>query len=127
MRVFGLSVLIAVSVVALEAFAVAQTNPPPQDYQQPPPGYQQQPPPGYQQPPPGYQQPPPQTYGYPSQPGYAPPPPPGKHGFLALPYIGLQSHQENDSTDLGTGFMLGTLRGGRVNPACSTTGELRTD
>src|SRR5437773_1892137 len=88
MRVFGLSVLIAVSVVAVEAFAVAQTNPPPQDYQQPPPGYQQQPPPGYQQqpppgyqqqpppgyqqqPPPGYQQqPPPQTYGYPSQPGY---------------------------------------------------------
>jgi hypothetical protein len=142
MRVFGLSVVIAGSVVALEALAVAQTNPPPQDYQQPPPGYapppgyqapppgyQQQPPPGYQQqPPPGYQQPPPpQAYGYGQQPGYAPPPPPGKHGFLALPYIGIASHQEANSSDLGPGFMIGAILGGRLNPMISLNGELRVD
>ncbi len=147
MRVSGLSVLIAGSVVALEAFAVAQTNPPPQDYQQqpppgyqqpppgyqqPPPGYQQQPPPGYQQPPPGYpppgyQQPPPQAYGYPQQPGYGAPPPAGKHGLLALPYIGLESHQGNSGSDLGTGFVIGGLLGGRVNPMFSINGELRLD
>src|SRR5215468_9494380 len=122
MRVFGLSVLIAVSVVAIEAFAVAQTSPPPTDYQQPPPGYQ--PPPG-QQPPPGYQQqpPPPQAYGYNQPPpAYAPPPPPGKHGFLALPYLGLESHQGNSGQDLGTGFILGTLLGGRLNPQFSING-----
>ena len=124
MRVIGPSVLAVASVVAFEAFAVAQTSPPPPDYQQPPPGYA--PPPGYQQqPPPGY--PPPQAYGYPQQPGYAPAPPPGKHGFLALPYIGIASHQEAAATDLGAGFMLGALLGGRVNPMFSVNGEIRID
>jgi hypothetical protein len=143
MRVSGLSVLIAGSVVALEAFAVAQTNPPPQDYQQqpppgyqqpppgyqaPPPGYQQQPPPGYQQPPPGYQQPPPpQAYGYGQQPGYAAPAPAGKHGFLALPYIGIASHEESNSSDLGPGLTIGAILGGRLNPMISLNGELRID
>src|SRR5438874_13044698 len=109
MRAFRLSLLIAVSTAALATSAVAQTSPPPGYQQQPPPGYQQ-PPPGYQQqPPPGYQQPPPQTYGYPQQPGYAPPPPPGKHGFLAIPYLGLESHQGDSGTNLGTGFILGGL------------------
>jgi len=142
MRVSGFSVLIAVSVVALEAFAVAQTNPPPQDYQQPPPGYQQQPPPGYQQPPPGYQQPPPgyqqqppggyqqpppQTYGYPQQPGYAPPPPPGKHGFLAIPYLGFEQHEGSTGDNFGVGFIMGGILGGRINPQFSINGELRID
>jgi len=96
---------IAVSIVGFQAFAVAQTMPPPAEskppaaqqppppgYQQPPPGYQQRPqqpapgypppPPGYQQPPPGYQQPqqPPPGYqqappGYQPPPGYQQPPP----------------------------------------------------
>jgi hypothetical protein len=147
MRVFGSSVLLAVSLVALQSFAVAQTSPPPADYQQPPPGYQQpppgyqQPPPGYQQPPPGYQQqpppgyqqqpgayPPPQTYGQP-QSGYgAAPPPPGKSGFLALPYIGISSIQNDTGiVDTGPGLMLGTLLGGRLNPMISLNGEIRFD
>jgi hypothetical protein len=131
MRVIGPSVLAVASIVAFEAFAVAQ-QPPPPDYTQPPPGYapppgyQQQPPPGYQQqPPPGY--PPPQAYGYPQQPGYAPPPPPGKHGFLALPYIGFSSHQDAASSDLGAGFIIGALLGGRLNPMFSLNGEIRID
>jgi hypothetical protein len=154
MRAFRLSALIAFSTAALEALAVAQTAPadpnaPPPGYQAPPPGYQQQPPPGYdqqqQQPPPGYQQQPPPGYyqqqpppGYYQQPptayqpppgAYAPPPPPpeGKHGFLALPYLGFESHRGTDATDLGTGFIIGTLLGGRVNPNFSINGELRID
>ena len=161
MRAFRLSALIAFSIVALEALAVAQTAPadpnapppgyqaPPPGYQAPPPGYQQQPPPGYdqqpQQPPPGYQQQPPPGYyqqqpppGYYQQPptayqpppgAYAPPPPPpqGKHGFLALPYIGLESHQGSADNDLGTGFVIGTLLGGRLNPNFSINGEFRID
>ena len=146
MRVFGSSVLLAVSVVALQSFAVAQTTPPPPDYQQPPPGYQQQPPPGYQQqPPPGYQQQPPPGYqqqpppGY-QQPGYPPPqaygsqpppgyaaPPQGKHGFLAIPYIGLESHQGDSGEGLNTGFILGAILGGRINPQLSLNGEIRFD
>jgi hypothetical protein len=153
MRAFRLSALIAFSTAALEALAVAQTAPadpnaPPPGYQAPPPGYQQQPPPGYdqqqQQPPPGYQQQPPPGYyqqqpppGYYQQPptayqpppgAYAPPPPPqGKHGFLALPYLGLESHQGSADSDLGTGFVLGTLLGGRLNPNFSINGEFRID
>src|SRR5262245_15066346 len=148
MRVFGSSVLLGVSVVALQSLAVAQTSPPPPDYQQPPPGYQQ-PPPGYQQPPPGYQQqpppgyqqqpppgyqqpppagyPPPQAYGSSPPPGYAAPPPQGKHGFLALPYIGIESHQGDSGEALNTGFILGALLGGRINPQFSINGELRFD
>ncbi|HEY7371278.1 MAG TPA: outer membrane beta-barrel protein [Polyangia bacterium] len=116
-------------------------QPPPPGYQPPPPGYQQQPPPGYYQPPPGYYQPPPQgTYqqpppGYyqpppPSGYGYPPPPPPPAprtHGFLALPYIGTASHVGSNSADLGPGFMIGALLGGRLNPNFSINGELRVD
>jgi hypothetical protein len=154
MRAFRLSALIAFSTAALEAIAVAQTTPPPTDpnapppgYQAPPPGYQQQPPPGgYQQPPPGgYQQQPPPGYyqqqppppGYYQQPptayqpppgGYAPPPPPpGKHGFLALLYTGFETHTGNSGADLGPGFILGGILGGRINPQFSINGELRFD
>jgi hypothetical protein len=90
------SALLAVTgVLSVSAAAVAQTQPPPQDYNQPPPGYQQ-PPPDYQQqqqqPPPGYQQqqPPPAAYAPP--PGYAPayaPPPPNVHdGFYLRLHLG---------------------------------------
>ena len=142
MRVFGSSVLLAVSVVALQSFAVAQTSPPPPDYQQPPPGYQQQPPPGYQQqPPPGYQQQPPPGYQQPPPAGYPPPqaygnsaPPPGyaaappvKSGFLALPYLGISSLQGTTGENNGAGFLLGALLGGRINPMLSLNGEVRFD
>ena len=62
-----------------------QGYPPPQQGYPPPQGYQQ--PQGY---PPAYQPPP----GYAQPPGYAPPPPPPnqRSGFLALPYIGFESH-----------------------------------
>ena len=90
---------IAVSIVAFQAFAVAQTMPapveskppaaqaPPPGYQAPPPGYQQRPqapPPGYQQPPPGYQPPPP---GYQQQPppGYQQAPPAYPQGYQPPP------------------------------------------
>ena len=127
----------------------AVNQPPPPGYRQPPPGYQQQqPPPGYQQqqpPPPGYQPPPgyyqPPPPGYPQQPppGYYPPPgygyqpspppspPPRTHGFLALPYLGTASHVGPNSSDLGPGFMIGALLGGRLNPTFSINGELRVD
>jgi hypothetical protein len=85
---------IAVSIVGLQAFAGAQTMPPPVESKPPaagapsyppppgakPPGAQQAPPPGYQQPPPGYQQPPQPPAGYQQAPPVYPPgyqPPPG--------------------------------------------------
>jgi hypothetical protein len=99
---------------------------PPPGYQPPPPGYYQQPPPGYQQPPPGYyQQPPPGTY-QPQAPA-APPPPPRTRGFLALPYLGVQSQAGDTGRPYRAGFMLGALLGGRINPAFSVNGELRID
>jgi len=153
MRAFRLSLLIAVSTAAFASSAGAQTAPPP-DYQQqqPPPGYQQQPPPGYQQPPPGYQQQPPPGYqqqpppgyyqqpppaGYYQQPptayqpapGYAapPPPPPGRHGLLALPFIGIESHQGDSGVGLNPGLVLGGILGGRIGSTFSINGELRID
>ena len=179
MRALRASASIALTIVACQALAVAQTSPPatgtppasaapppnyppppgaqppsandppPPGYQQPPPGYQQQPPPGYQQPPPGYSQPPP-GYSQPPPPGYYQPPPPGyyppaaygypqapppprppprTHGFLALPYIGVTTFagQSNAPNPYGTGFALGTLVGGRLNPSFSLNGELRMD
>jgi hypothetical protein len=153
MRAIRLSILIAFSVVAVEGTSLAQNAPPPADpnapppgYQQPPPGYQQQPPPGYQQPPPGYAQQPPPGYqqqpppGYYQQPGYPPPTaygyqqppgyaaePPAKHGFLALPYLGFESHRGNTGQGLSAGFIMGALLGGRISPNFSLNGELRLD
>jgi len=128
---------------------------PPAGYQQPPPGYQQPPagyqapppgypppgyqgPPGYYQAPPGYYQPPPPGYypppGYAYRPpppgGYPPPaprPPPRTHGFLALPYIGTESHTGSSGAAYNPGFIIGALIGGRLNPAFSLNGELRAD
>ena len=118
-------------------------QPPPPGYQQPPAGYQAPPPgyqapPGYYQPPPGYyQQPPPGYYpppGYAYRPpppgGYPPPaarPPPRTHGFLALPYMGAESHTGQTGADYDAGFIIGTLIGGRLNPSFSLNGELRID
>jgi len=95
-----------------------QGYPPPQGYPQQQPGYA--PPPGY---PPGYQPPP----GYAQPPGYAPPPPPQRSGFLALPYIGFESHLGDTGTGLGAGFVLGALLGGRLNPQFSLNGEISID
>jgi hypothetical protein len=121
--------------------------PPPQGYPAqgypaqpgyPPPGYPAQP--GY--PPPGYPAqpgyPPP---GYPAQPGYPPPgypaqpgyPPPGtmrapvRSGFLAIIYLGPHFFLGDNASDLGPGFRLGTILGGRLNERFSINGELTFD
>jgi hypothetical protein len=137
-------------VAACGARANAQTEPPPGAAPGPPPGpdgtqpgYGQQPgyPPAQQQPgyppaqpgyppqqPPGYYPPPPQQpYGYP--PPGAPPPPMGRHrsGFLALPYLGIESHAGSDDQDLGVGFVLGSFLGGRINDSFSINGEITID
>ncbi len=116
---------------------------PPPGYSQqpgyPPPGYSQQPgypPPGYSQqpgyPPPGYtQQPgyPPPGYAYP--PNYyarpAPPPPAGKHGFLAMVFLGVNSLAGSTGQNENVGFRLGTIMGGRVNESFSINGEFTLD
>jgi hypothetical protein len=114
--------------------------PPPAYPQQPgypPPGYSQQPgypPPGYAYPPPGYpqQQPPgypPPGYAYP--PSYyarpAPPPPAGKHGFLAMVFLGVNSFAGSTGQNKDVGFRLGTIMGGRVNESFSINGEFTVD
>ena len=118
MRAVRVSILIASSVVVFEQVSVAQTSPPPAGYQQPAPygqqpGYYQQPPTAYQPPPPGY--------------AAAPPPPRGKHGFLALPYLGFESHRGDTGVGLGAGAMFGVLLGGRINEMFSINGEFRVD
>jgi hypothetical protein len=112
--------------------------PPPPGYAPPPPGYAP-PPPGYAPPPPGYAPPPP---GY-APPGYAPPPgyppPPGytyqrprdvgpnHSGFLALPYLGIETHRGSTGNNDGVGFVLGVLLGGRLNEHISLNGEFTID
>ena len=127
--------------------------PPPGAPQQQQPGYPQQPgspPPGY--PPPGY---PPQAYpqqpgspppGYPQQPGSPPPgyayppsyyydrgtqpvtpPPAGKHGFLAMVFVGVNSLAGSTGKNEDVGFRLGTIMGGRVNDKFSINGEFTID
>jgi hypothetical protein len=88
---------------------------PPPGYPAPPPGY---PPPGYAAPPPGY---PPPAYQV------APPPPPGKSGFLAMLYLGVNSFEGSSNNDLGPGFRIGTILGGRLNGQISLNGELTID
>jgi hypothetical protein len=100
----------------------------------PPPGYGYPPPPNPYPPPPGY------SYGYPppgAYPGsYAPPPPPPppfsasdrRHsGFLAMPYLGVNSFQGTNAVNLGPGFRIGTLLGGRIGRSFSINGELTID
>jgi hypothetical protein len=119
--------------ILISTAAVAQTAPPPapgpadQPAQAaPPPGYQQQPPPGYA--PQGYPPPPPQ--GYPPPQTYMappPPPPPGKHGFLPILYLGVNSFQGKTGDNMGPGFRLGTILGGRITDQISLNGEMTID
>jgi len=126
----------ALSILFLSASAFAQGAPPPgappvADPNAPPAGY---PPAGY---PPAQQGYPPAQPGYPPpQQGYtpqtyaappAPPPVPEKHGFLPIIYLGANTFQGNSGKGLGTGFRLGTILGGRVNPQFSINGELTID
>jgi hypothetical protein len=127
---------------------------PPGAYQPPPagapaPDYQQQPPqagaPAYAVPPVGNGYPPSQGNGYPPPQGYAqpqgngypppppaayaPPPPTGRHGFLAMPYLGIHSFVGDNATadNTGPGMRLGVLLGGSVSPMFSINGELTID
>jgi len=95
--------------------------PPPGTYQ--PPGYY--PPPGYYYPPPGYYPPP--RYYYPPVVYQAPRPPRQKRVFLAMPYLGLHSYQQQDATAYGPGLRFGTMLGGRVTDLFSLNGELSFD
>jgi hypothetical protein len=105
----------------------AQPGYPQQGYPQQP-GYPQQ---GYPQQQPGYPPPPPGYY--PQQPGYAPqaysatPAPQGKHGFLPIIYLGVNSFIGDNNKDLGPGFRLGTILGGRLSEQFSINGELTID
>jgi len=123
--------------------------PPPQPdrYPPPPPGYYDPPPQAGRAPPPSpgsYYPPPPPGYAYPPpQPGGAPPPgtsyyqpnggvygqpqpPPGnrKRRFLALPYAGIHSYQNQEASAYGPGARLGVLLGGRIGEVASLNGEL---
>jgi hypothetical protein len=105
--------------------------PPPSGYAYPPPaGYQQSPPQqGY--PPPATNYYPPQQGGYPPA-GYPPPPPPAqglsqRRGFLALPFLGINSYQGKTGKDMNPGLRLGVLLGGHVNEQLSLNGELVID
>jgi hypothetical protein len=53
--------------------------------------------------------------------------PPRRTGFLALPYLGVESHRGNTGNDEGPGLVLGTFLGGRLNPMFSLNGELTID
>jgi hypothetical protein len=44
-----------------------------------------------------------------------------------LPYIGVQSYAGDNASNVGVGFRLGTLLGGRINPMLSLNGELVID
>jgi hypothetical protein len=135
----------ALSILLLSASAFAQGAPPPGA---PPPADPNAPPPGYPPPPAGY---PPAQPGYPAaqpgypaaQPGYPPPPPgyvpqtyaapapppaaPGRHGFLPIVYLGVNSFQGTTGQNTGPGFRIGTILGGRINPMFSINGELTID
>jgi hypothetical protein len=108
------------------AYPPASTYPPAPANTYPPPGYSYPPPNAYA-PPPGYYAPP-SNAPYPSS--YAPPPPPAdrRHrGFLAMPFLGINSYQGDKGANLGPGFRLGTLLGGRINEMFSINGELTFD
>jgi hypothetical protein len=156
MPTFRRVVLLAAIVLSGGGIAAAQGEPssPPPSPTPPPPGlqpYQTAPTPAYQGPPPpgpaGYPyQGPPSPTAYPPQPPppvqASPPPParypyqslppvqappPAKSGFLALPYVGLESHAGDSGNGLGVGFVLGTLLGGRLTPQFSLNGEIMID
>ena len=123
----ALSILISTTALAQAVDPAGAPRGAPPGYGQPP-GYPQQPPPGSPQQQPGY--PPP---GYTQQPGYtpqtymAPPPPAGKHGFLPVIYLGVNSFQDKAGENIGPGLRLGTILGGRITPEISINGELTID
>jgi hypothetical protein len=82
-------------------------------YPYPPPPY------GYSPPPYGY---PPPPYSYP-----APRPRPPRTGFLAIPYVGLNSFSGDGASGIDTGLRIGAILGGRVNDLFSVNGEVIAD
>ncbi|MDB4980075.1 MAG: hypothetical protein JWM82_827 [Myxococcales bacterium] len=60
--------------------------------------------------------------------GAAPPAPEGKHGFLAMFYLGAH-HFFGDygANRVDTGFRIGTILGGRLTPQISLNGEITLD
>jgi len=54
-------------------------------------------------------------------------PPSARHGFLALPYLGIHSYQNSDMAAYSPGARFGTLLGGRVSRWLSLNGELTVD
>src|SRR5262245_50240754 len=72
--------------------------------------------------PPPYPSPPP-PYGYP--PAVAPRP--ERSGFLALPYIGINSFFGPGTDGLDPGLRLGAILGGSVSPFFSANGEITID
>lgn len=98
----------------------------PQGEAYPPPGYP--PPQGGAYPPPGF--PPPQGGAYPA-PGYPPLPSPTglaqRRGFLALPFLGINSFQGKTGDNIGVGLRIGVLLGGHINEMLSANGELTID
>jgi hypothetical protein len=111
--------------------AAPQGSPPPQGYPPPyapPPGY----PPGYGAPgsyPPGYG-PPPASYPPPGYAVFPPPPPPvaiWRRGFLAMPYVGVNSFEGNTGKGIDPGLRLGAIMGGHAAPTLSLNGELLID
>ena len=47
--------------------------------------------------------------------------------MLAMPFIGVESHQGNTGLGLNPGFVIGGILGGRIGPAFSINGEFRID
>ena len=98
---------------------------------QPAPAYPPQaypyPPQAHPYPPQPYAYPPPAPYGYPPSGYYPPPPPAARRGFLALPYVGINSFSGEGTTGLDPGLRLGAILGGRVSDIFSANGELTID
>jgi hypothetical protein len=86
------------------------------------------PPPGAGYPPQGYYYPPP-TYRSPPPAGYPPAAtaPSERSGFLALPYIGINSFFGSGTDGLDPGLRLGAILGGSVSPIFSANGEISID
>jgi hypothetical protein len=83
------------------------------------------PPPAYSYPPPAYRYPPP-PYGYPPA-ATAAAARPERSGFLALPYIGINSFSGTGTAGLDPGLRLGALLGGSVSGIFSANGEITVD
>jgi hypothetical protein len=83
------------------------------------------PPQGTGYPPPAYYYPP-RAYAYPPA-ATAAAAPPERSGFLALPYIGINSFSGSGLDSLDPGLRLGALLGGSVSGIFSANGEITID